>query len=518
MLAFKCYQENPHKSVKGLAASYKVPYTTLRDRIHGATPRAETSYVKRKLSPTEEQSLLKWVLDLDRRGFPPNLINIQQMADRLLAARTLSSYPLSVGKNWTQRYVTRQPRLKTRWNRKFSSQRAECEDREAIQAWFKLVSTTCEELGIQDDDIYNFDETGFPMGVAATSTVVTDIDTIGRPKVIQPGDREWVTAIEGCSSTGYVLPAFLVLSGKVHQAAWYRLYPSTWTIAVSESGWTSDEIALKWIQHFETHTKTRTKGVYRLLILDGHHSHCTPEFDQYCRDHNIATLCMPPHTSHLLQPLDVGCFGPLKLAYGQAVAELARQSVYHVEKLDFLRLYQAVRLTAFTEANVKAGFSGAGIRPWDPDHIIETLPVIHTPPQAPTPSTWTAETPHTTDQLRLQAQLIRDLRQRDSHSPTARAIAQVVKGCQLAMQAVVILTEENNKLRAANSNQHQKKRERRQYIATGGVLTGAQGRALITEADKALKQASQPLQKRAPPTCSKCHQQGHNRIYCRNVQ
>jgi hypothetical protein len=42
-------------------------------------------------------------------------------------------------------------------------------------------------------------------------------------------------------------------------------------------------------------------------------------FELYCQQNNIITLCMPSHSSHLLQPLDVGCFGPLKKAYGRQV-------------------------------------------------------------------------------------------------------------------------------------------------------------------------------------------------------
>jgi hypothetical protein len=95
-------------------------------------------------------------------------------------------------------------------------------------------------------------------------------------------------------------------------------------IAVSDNGWTTDELGLEWVKHFNQHTKSRTKGTYRLLILDGHSSHATPEFDQYCADNKIITLCMPPHTSHLLQLLDVGCFSHLKTASGHEVRELAR--------------------------------------------------------------------------------------------------------------------------------------------------------------------------------------------------
>jgi hypothetical protein len=38
--------------------------------------------------------------------------------------------------------------------------------------------------GIQDEDIYNFNETGFAMGLIATARVVTRAEIIGRPKLL----------------------------------------------------------------------------------------------------------------------------------------------------------------------------------------------------------------------------------------------------------------------------------------------------------------------------------------------
>ena len=181
------------------------------------------------------------------------------------------------------------------------------------------MEETRQAYGILDEDTYNFDETGCMMGVAATSKVVTSSDTIGRAITVQPGNREWVTAIEAVNATGWSIPPFIILAGKLHQAAWYRALPGNWAIVVSDNGWTTDELGYKWIKHFNLHTESQTKGAYRLLILDGHGSHATPEFDQYCTEHKIITLCMPPHTSHLLQPLDVGCFSPLKRSYGYKV-------------------------------------------------------------------------------------------------------------------------------------------------------------------------------------------------------
>jgi hypothetical protein len=64
-------------------------------------------------------------------------------------------------------------------------------------------------------------------------------------------------------------------------------------------------------------------GVYRLLILDGHESHLNQDFKDYCPENKIITVCMPAHSSHILQPLDVVCFSPLKLKYSQRIRDLA---------------------------------------------------------------------------------------------------------------------------------------------------------------------------------------------------
>ena len=232
---------------------------------------------------------------------------------------------------------------------------------------------------------------------------------------------------------------------------------------------------------------------------------------------------MPAHTSHLLQPLDVSCFSPLKAAYGHKIAKLARQGVYHIDKEEFLSIYPCVRSSIFTEQTIKSGFRATGLVPHCPERVLSCLTVIRTPSPpgavAGTEATWTAETPHTTIQLEQQARHVKELLQRQSQSPTSQAIRQLVKGCQLAMNSATILAEENRKLRAVNSRRRQRQGRRRQYIATGGALQAEQGQALAATAHLALVEATEagptPARQRAPPTCSKCHKQGHKRNQCR---
>jgi len=252
------------------------------------------------------------------------------------------SGPKTVGKNWVTKFVKRHLELQSVFNRKLDYQRAECEDPQVIGLWFKLVQDTILQYGVPEEDIYNFDETGFQMGVISTSKVVTTSERRGRPRTVQPGNREWVTSIEAINSKGWAIPPFVIFAGKMHQMAWYQTgLPPTWKIAISENGWTNDELGFQWIQHFYQHTRHASKSKWRLLIFDGYSSHQTAQFRQFCLDNHILTLCMPPHSSHILQPLDVSCFGPLKKAYGSQIENKLRLGINHITKQEFLLAYLA---------------------------------------------------------------------------------------------------------------------------------------------------------------------------------
>jgi len=94
------------------------------------------------------------------------------MANILLATR----YVPPVGKLWPYNFVRRHAELKTRFSRAYDFQRALCEDLALIDVWFWLVANMRVKYGIQDCDFYNFDETGFMIGVICSSMVVTRVD------------------------------------------------------------------------------------------------------------------------------------------------------------------------------------------------------------------------------------------------------------------------------------------------------------------------------------------------------
>ncbi|KAG9185043.1 hypothetical protein G6011_02990 [Alternaria panax] len=143
------------------------------------------------LRGSEEVAIVQHVLKLLEQGYPPRLADVEEMANSLLWVRNRDP----VGKRWAANFVKRRPELKVKFNRKYDYSRALCEDSKIIEGWFRLVQNSKAKYGIQDEDRYNFDETGFQMGVISTGAVVTVAERRGRLKTVQQGNREWVTAI-----------------------------------------------------------------------------------------------------------------------------------------------------------------------------------------------------------------------------------------------------------------------------------------------------------------------------------
>ena len=242
-----------------------------------------------------------------------------------------------VGKCWAQRFVARRLELKTRFNRVYDFQRALCEDPELIGAWFRLVENMRAKYSVVDADFYNFDETGFMMGVICSGMVVTRADRRGKSKAVQLGNREWAIAIVTINGEGGSIPPFLIIQGVNHLANWYSEtdLPHDWVIKPTNNGWTNNETGLEWLKYFDKHTAAQAKGPYRMLVLDGHESHELVAFQEYCKSHNIITLGLPPHSSHLTQPLDVGCFSPLKRAYSRQIEGFMKSHINHITKAEF---------------------------------------------------------------------------------------------------------------------------------------------------------------------------------------
>ena len=262
---------------------------------------------------------------------------------------------------------------------------------------------------------------------------------------------------------------------------------------------------------FNKHIKDYTVGTHQLLVLDSHNSHVSPKFDRFYLNHQIVVLYIPAHSSHLLQPLDVGCFSVLKQLYGHLVKQIISRSVNYINKHEFLPLYRQARQAVLHQNNIQAGFAATGLVLYSPDRVLAQL---YTEYQTPSPQCpqldipWAAETPHNVAELQQQMALLRRyLKQRtySPPSPTEQALSQLIKGYEIAILSTVLLINKNKKLRVENQRQKRKRVKRRTYIAKGGVLSVTEGASRVQAAQEgAVEGAVEAAAKRLQRAVRKC--------------
>jgi hypothetical protein len=527
-LAITAVRNNPRITIRRAAAIYHVPRSTIQRRMAGTTSKADTHHGRLNLTAAEEEAIVGYVLDLDSRGFSPRRTDVEDMANRLLEKRG----PQRVGKNWTDRFIKRRPELRTRFSRVYDYQRALQEDPHVLDAWFRLVTNMRAKYGIQDCDFYNFDETGFAMGMIRPRTVVTRSERVGKPKAIQPGNREWATAICSIAADGHVVPPFLCVAGRFHLAAWYSggHIPANWVVKTTQNGWTDHDTGLEWLRHFDQHTRVRQKGRHRMLVLDGHESHINAEFDEYCKANDIVPLCLPSHSSHLTQPLDVGVFSPLKKAYGAQISFLARANITHITKDDFFPAFRAAFEAVFTEQNVKGGFRGAGLVPFNPDAVISKLDVKLRMPTPPGTSNgpsqpWVSQTPQTAAEAISQSTFIKDRvteHQGSSPTPILASVDQLAKAVVANSHQLTLLTGEVKALREANKALSKRRQAKRTRLQDSGPLTSKEASQLLAEKgvieqegrDEGAGEGSSKRRKTSARHCGICRKAGHNARTC----
>ena len=143
--------------------------------------------------------------------------------------------------------------------------------------------------------------------------------------------------------------------------------------ASSENGWSCDLLGQNWLENvFDRLIKEKAKRERRLLIVDGHSSHVNMRFIDYADMNRILLTVLPPHSTHRLQPLDVGLFSPLATYYSQQMNKLLTESqgLVRLTKRDFWLLFYEAWKQAFTTKNVRSAWEKTGIYPFDPSKVL----------------------------------------------------------------------------------------------------------------------------------------------------
>lgn len=353
------------------ARNFNVPVETLRRRVIGTVEIDARPGPSTVLAKEEEDLLAKYIIDMADMGFGLSREDIMRIAF-VIAERMGKSHPFkdeSAGRGWYEGFRSRHPYLTLRSPQPLSYCRALCSSKTVVNEFFAKLGAVYGRLNLltKPMQVFNADETGINVVYKPGKVLAM----VGRKNVysIAAGERGKNHTILACvSASGISLPPLMIYPRKRSVPEGMRAgAPPDTMFTVSDSGWMTKEIYFDWFKQF---IKWITPIRPVLLIQDGHASHVSIDLIEVARANDIHLLCLPPHTTHILQPLDVGVFKSFKSAFSQACHRYVMQQPGRVVSADVLAsLVGEAWPHSFNPLNIMSGFRKCGIQPFNPGEV-----------------------------------------------------------------------------------------------------------------------------------------------------
>ena len=117
---------------------------------------------------------------------------------------------------------------------------------------------------------------------------------------------------------GGSIPNFYILKGTYFLEDYVAKCKEGVVMVMQLNVWMTRWLFQSWISHFIECLK-KGPGLDQiqrhLLILDKYNSHIMLEATKICMESGFDIVSLPSHTSQVLQPLDILCFKPFKIAF-----------------------------------------------------------------------------------------------------------------------------------------------------------------------------------------------------------
>ena len=348
------------ETVRRAAEMYNVPRSTLSDKVLCKVPLKARSGPPSYLNTEEEEELTSFLLEMAKIGYAHTRKQVIALVQQIVESKGISTV---VSSGWWERYIKRHPQIALRVAVPLSMARAMASDREVLDRYFNMLEDCLQSNGILDKParIFNCDETGVPLNPKSPKV----IDKVGskNPSYLSSGCKSQITVMACTCAAGYAIPPLVIFDRlSLNEAMTKGEVPGT-IYGLSHNGWITREIFRQWFNHFILSIPSARPII---LMLDGHSAHYCPETISMAAEQQIILCALPPHTTHITQPLDRGCFAPLKVAWRDICHKF---SACHpgrtVSRFDFCELFAKAWFKAFTMPNIINSFKATGICPFN---------------------------------------------------------------------------------------------------------------------------------------------------------
>lgn len=270
----------------------------------------------------------------------------------------------AAGVEWLRHFLKRHSRtLSLRVPEKTSLSRSTSFNKHNVNIFFDNIEDAHKRLGpFPPQRIWNVDESGLTT-VQNPKKIISPRGVKQIGKVTSAERGQLVTLIASINAIGNHIPPMLIFPRVHFKEFMLRGAPAGTIGGANQSGWSNDDLFLKFLDHFIHHVKP-TKEEKVMLLLDNHETHLSLDAVERASDAGIVMVTFPPHTSHRLQPLDVSVYSPLKGYYNEAVDNwLLNNPGKTMDIYNVAEVLGEIYSRAFSTANIISGFKKPGIFP-----------------------------------------------------------------------------------------------------------------------------------------------------------
>ncbi|KAE9523029.1 hypothetical protein AGLY_016660 [Aphis glycines] len=231
-----------------------------------------------------------------------------------------------------------------------------------IYGYFDLLWKTLVELNLihRPDRVWNLDETSFCHDPSKTK-IVGGIG-ISTTRTTHGSGRDNTSVLMACSAIDQKGPPLIIFKGKSVWDKWVgetSIFPGT-TYAATTNGWMEKEVFYNYFEKSFIKSTNPTPENPVLLIYDGHSSHVDLKLIDTAIKNNVTIMLLPPHSSHLLQPLDLAVFKSIKNEWDKILCSCGQK----LPKSELPKIICNI-WTKLDSQIIKNGFRKSGIYPFN---------------------------------------------------------------------------------------------------------------------------------------------------------
>lgn len=357
------------------ATRYGVPRITLHNKITGKSPVDCNLGPATVLSHEEENILVRWVCFMAEKHFPVTKEQLLDSVQKIISEKKLDSCPFTnnwPGKKWYSLFLKRHPDLSERTAQNLSKAREEVTEDDILR-WFDVIKSYLENKGLLEvindpERIFNSDESAFYLQPKAGRVLVRK----GEKNVYtSSGDeKENLTVLVTGNAAGVLAPPMIVYPYERLPAVIANSVPKDWCIGRSDTGWMCARTFYEYITNvFNPWIEKNNIPKPVILFLDGHRSHMTLHLSDSCKANEIEVISLYPNSTHLLQPMDVAVFRPLKISCQNQVKSWKIDNPKQTMKREHFAPNFEAALRNIATDTIRNGFRKSGLFPFGPEYV-----------------------------------------------------------------------------------------------------------------------------------------------------